>query len=111
MNGVLMRKYRPPNVPANESWHECHQVVVPKKFRSLILSVAHDLSGGHLGINKTYHKISKDYFWPKMKQSVAYYCKICHEWQMAGKPNQPIPLAPLIPIPITDEPFSKVIID
>ena len=105
-----MKKYRP-NVPANETWQEYHQVVIPRKFRSLIMSVAHDLSGGHLGVNKTYSKISKDFFWPKMKQSVAYYCKTCHECQMAGKPNQPIKPAPLNPIPVTEEPFSKVIID
>ena len=110
-NGILMRKYRPPNVSANEEWQECHQVVIPRKFRPFIISVAHDLSGGHLGIKKTYAKVSKDFFWPKMKSTIAYYCKTCHECQMAGKPNQPIKPAPLNPIPVNDEPFSRVIID
>ncbi len=30
---------------------------------------------------------------------------------MAGKPNQKIPIAPLTPIPVVEEPFSMVIID
>ena len=110
-NGILMLKCRSPNVPTNESWNECHKVVVPKKFRSLIISVAHDLSGGHLGVDQTYHKICKDYFWPRMKECVAYYCKTCHECQVAEETNQPISPAPLIPIPATDELSSKVIID
>ena len=29
-NGVLMRQWRPPNVPASEEWSVVHQIVVPK---------------------------------------------------------------------------------
>ena len=28
-NGVLMQKWRPPNVPASEEWSVVHQIVVP----------------------------------------------------------------------------------
>ena len=31
--------------------------------------------------------------------------------QRVGKPNQTIPVAPLKPIPVCNEPFSQVIID
>ena len=54
-NGVLMQKWRPPNVPASEEWSVVvHQIVVSKVYQSEILKLAHESSmGGHLGINKT----------------------------------------------------------
>ena len=66
---------------------------------------------GHLGINKTYHKILNHFFWPGLKSDVSQHCKSCHICQMVGKPNQTIPKASLQPIPAFDEPFSRIIID
>ena len=110
-NGVLMRKWRPPNVPASEEWSVVHQIVVPKMYQSEILKLAHESPmGGHLGINKTY-KITKHFYWPQIRHCMAEFCKTCHICQMVGKPNQKIPVAPLKPIPAFEEPFSKVIID
>ena len=111
-NGVLMRKWRPPNVPASEEWSVVRQIVVPKVYQSEILKLAHESPmGGHLGINKTYSKITKHFYWPQIRHCVAEFCKTCHTCQMVGKPNQKIPVAPLKPIPAFEEPFSKVIID
>ena len=31
-NGVLMRKWRPPDAPANDEWQIFHQIVVPKAY-------------------------------------------------------------------------------
>ena len=66
---------------------------------------------GHLGINKTYHKIINHFYWPGLKSDVSKYCKTCHTCQMVGKPNQTIPKAQLHPIPAFDEPFSRILID
>ena len=111
-NGVLMRKWRPPTVPASEEWSVVHQIIVPKVYQSEILKLAHESPmGGHLGINKTYNKITKHFYWPQIWHCVAEFCKTCHICQMVGKPNQKIPVAPLKPIPAFEEPFSKVIID
>ena len=108
----IMRKWRPPNVPASEEWSVVHQIVVPKVYQSEILKLAHESPlGGHLGINKTYSKITKHFYWPQIRHCVAEFCKTCHTCQMVGKPNQKIPVAPLKPIPAFEEPFSKVIID
>ena len=53
-----MRKWRPFDVPADDEWAVYHQIVVPKSYRHEILSTAHESPmSGHLGINKTYHKI------------------------------------------------------
>ena len=65
-SGVLMRKWRPRDVPADEEWHVVHQIVIPKKYRLDILSLAHESAmAGHLGINKTYLKILSHFYWPR----------------------------------------------
>ena len=66
---------------------------------------------GHLGINKTYHKIINHFYWPGLKSDVSKYCKTCHTCQMVGKPNQTIPKAQLQHIPAFDEPFRRIRID
>ena len=111
-NGILMRKWRPFDVPADDEWAIYHQIVVPKSYRHEILSIAHESPmSGHLGINKTYHKIINHFYWPGLKSDVSKYCKTCHTCQMVGKPNQTIPKAQLQPIPAFDEPFSRILID
>ncbi|KAJ8048318.1 hypothetical protein HOLleu_00581 [Holothuria leucospilota] len=111
-NNVLMRKWRPPDALLDEEWRIYHQIVVPRTYRREILSIAHEMPfAGHLGVNKTYHRILNHFYWPKLKSDVAKFCKTCHSCQMVGKPNQNIPAAPLKPIPAFEEPFSRVIID
>ena len=111
-NGILMRKWRPFDVPANDEWAVYHQIVVPKSYRHEILSIAHESPmSGHLGINKTYHKIIDHFYWPGLKSDVSKYCKTCHTCQMVGKPNQTIPKAQLQPISAFGEPFSRILID
>ena len=111
-NGILMRKWRSPEVPADDEWAVNHQIVIPKIYRSEILSLAHETPmSGHLGVNKTYHKILNHFYWPGLKADVSNYCKSCHTCQVVGKPNQVIPKAGLQPIPAFDEPFSRIIID
>ena len=111
-DGVLMRKWRPPDVPVSEDWTVVHQVVVPKAYRNEILALAHSVPlGGHLGINKTVDKIRKQFFWPGLRKDVVDYCRTCHTCQIVGKPNIVIPVAPLQPIPAFGEPFSRVIVD
>ena len=111
-NGVLMRKWRPPDVPSDAEWAVKHQVVLPKSYRNGVLSMAHETPlAGHLGVSKTYNKILNHFFWPLIKTDVSNFCRSCHTCQMVGKPNQKIPRAPLHPILAFEEPFSRVIID
>ena len=42
---------------------------------------------------------------------MAMFCKSCHVCQMTGKLNQVPQVAPLVPIPVMNEPFSRVIVD
>lgn len=107
---VLMRKWSPRH--AKSDWSTVFQVIVPKPYRQQVLSVAHDHKlSGHLGIRKTYDQLLKHFFWPSMKSDVATFCKSCHACQIAGKPNQMPPPAPLKPIPVLGEPFERILID
>ena len=111
-NGILMRKWRPFDVPADDEWAVYHRIVVPKSYRHEILSIAHESPmSGHLGINKAYHKIINHFYWPGLKSDVSKFYKTCHTCQLVGKPNQTIHKAQLQPIPAFDEPFSRILID
>ena len=110
-DGVLMRAYRPANLPPLDVWAETHQVVLPGSVREEVIKLAHDGPSGHLGIKKTYSKILTHFFWPGMKKQISNYIKSCHVCQIVGKPNQVIPHAPMNPIPVPTEPFTKVVID
>ena len=86
--------------------------MVPKIYRSEIVSLALETPmSGHLGVNKTYHKILNHFCWPGLKAYVSNYCRSCHTCQVVGEPNQAKPKAELQPIPAFDEPFSRNIID
>ena len=111
-DGILMRKWCPPSVSLQDEWCHVFQVAVPTMFRPEILKMAHDgTMAGHLGVNKTYDRILRNFFWPGLKKDVVAYCKSCHICQLAGKPNQTIPVSPLLPIPAFDQPFSRVLVD
>ncbi|XP_074648994.1 uncharacterized protein LOC141904313 [Tubulanus polymorphus] len=111
-SGILMRKWRPPTAPANNDWQTVYQIVIPVEYRSDILHFAHETPlGGHLGVNKTYSKILRHFFWPGLKSSVVKFCQTCHDCQVSGKGKSGIPSAPLIPIPAIGEPFSEIICD
>ena len=111
-NDILMRKWHPPDVSADDEWTVNHQIVVPRAYRPEILNLAHETPmSGHLGVNKTYHKILNHFFWPGLKSDVSQHCKSCHTCQMVGKLNQTIPKASLQPIPAFNEPFSRIMID
>ncbi len=108
-DGVLMRKWSPEE---KRDWNSVFQVVVPNSYREYVLCVAHDHElSGHLGIMKTYSNLLTHFFWPGMKASVTQYCRSCHACQIAGKPNQVVPPAPLKPVPVMSEPFEKLVID
>ena len=108
---LLMRKWSMP-AAAGMDWGVVTQVVMPTPFRHQVLLLAHGTPwSGHLGITKTYNRVLKHFFWPKLRASVAQFCKTCHHCQITGKPNQTVPAAPLCPIPVMGEPFSHVIVD
>ncbi|XP_068225315.1 uncharacterized protein [Palaemon carinicauda] len=75
-NDVLMRKFRSSKNSHLETWKDLFQVVVPKDIRPLILELSH-FADSHLGITKTYERISQDFYWPNMKNDIKEYVKTC----------------------------------
>ena len=107
LKGLLMRKW----VPHGDAFvgDPVLQVVVPSRLREKVLRRAHDESG-HWGVKKTYDRILRFFFWPRLKRDVAEYIKTCHVCQLAGKPNQVIKPAPLLPVAAVGQPFEHLII-
>ncbi|XP_076057166.1 uncharacterized protein LOC143034680 [Oratosquilla oratoria] len=97
-DNILMRLYRPPQLSDDDTWAECHQIVLPTSLRTPIMEVAHQGLSGHLGIRKTYLRLLNEFYWPGMKKDVAEFVKNCHPCQIVGKPNETIPPYPLQPI-------------
>lgn len=76
-------------VCVNFSQNLCLQIVVPKKLRTNIMSLAHDTPlAGQLGKKKTGELIMQNFFWPGMYIIVSRYCKpcsICQKGKQKGK--------------------------
>ncbi|KAL2103158.1 hypothetical protein ACEWY4_000026 [Coilia grayii] len=102
---VLVRK-----CPSHNGLDGGCQVVVPVSLRKTVLTTAHDCAG-HMGVKKTYDRITRHCYWPRIKRDVTTHVKTCHTCQLTGKPNQmlkPVPLRPITPAP---KPFEHLVID
>ena len=111
-DGVLWRRWRPPCVNVDNGVWDYHQIVVPKGCRKELLHLAHSIPlAGHMGVRKTLDRLRAEFFWPRMAADVAHFVRTCHTCQMVGSPNQVIKKAPLIPIPVLETPFTKLVID
>ena len=74
-NDILMRKWRPPDVSAEDEWAVKHQIVIPKVYHYEMLSLAHETPlAGHLGSKKMLNKILEHFYWPSMRKDVTEYC-------------------------------------
>uniref|UniRef100_A0A8C5MWQ3 Gypsy retrotransposon integrase-like protein 1 n=1 Tax=Leptobrachium leishanense TaxID=445787 RepID=A0A8C5MWQ3_9ANUR len=87
------------------------QLIVPQKHRLGLLRLAHDIPlAGHLGTSKTTKLLSRSFFWPRFHANVREYCRTCEVCQKMGKTGDH-PKAPLQPLPIIGEPFSRIAVD
>ena len=76
--GVLMRTIMfPISVNNDDEWLKSDQIVVPPKFREVILKRAHEnaffCSSGDR--KKLLTGLVENFFWPKLKKDVVRYCK------------------------------------
>ncbi|KAJ3703314.1 hypothetical protein LUZ61_007019 [Rhynchospora tenuis] len=80
-------------------------------WRQKILQSLHDTAiGGHSGINVTYHKVKKLFFWPQLKQAVHDYVSTCHTCQINKGEHVPYP-GLLQPLPIPQSAWHSVGLD
>lgn len=104
---ILMHRKRLQNhvLPYND------RIVVPQYFRQEILRIAHSIpASGHMGVEKTRQRVETHFFWPGFYSDIRTYCATCPECQIVAR-KRISERAPLKPVPIISEPFSKVAID
>lgn len=86
-------------------------LVVPSDCRKFVLSLAHESPvAGHFGHRKTILRVKRDFFWPGMTSDIKNYCRSCDKCQRFT-PKGNVAKAPLEPMPIITEPFTRVAID
>ena len=103
-DGILYRNSGPGGIPGLE------QLVLPRQLRPVVLKLAHDIPmAGHLGRKKTTDRILQRFYWPGIYRDVRDHCRSCEQCQK-GSPRG-VRKAPLIPLPIMDEPFRRIAMD
>lgn len=71
LDGVLFKRS-----PDNTRFED--RIVAPRSFINKIIKLYHDLPfAGHMGFDKTYDRIKKRFFWPKMSDDVREYVNAC----------------------------------
>jgi hypothetical protein len=73
MGGVLYRQYESTDA-SKKHW----QVILPSSLRNEFLSKVHDdKTAGHLGIDKTRHRVQQRAYWFGWRKQVETFCKQC----------------------------------
>lgn len=84
--------------------------MLPALLRYEILVNAHNnLSGGHLGVSKTYEKLHDRYYWKGMYKDVEHWVHSCQDCSMHKKPRNKY-CAPLLPVPVSAA-FERLAVD
>ena len=106
--GLVYRRWTPPGRDVDGMSVE--QLVLPVQCRCTVLQLAHEIPlAGHMGKTKTARCILQRFYWPTLYKDVAEFCKACSECQKASPRG--VKRAPLIPLPVIDEPFSRIAMD
>ena len=85
-----------------------HLMVLPTKFRSRVLTLAHERSG-HLGARKVKALIRQRFAWPGMGQQVIEHCRSCEVCQRCNKVKAR--KVPLMEREVLSEPFEVLAFD
>jgi hypothetical protein len=87
-----------------------YRLVVSSKFRKELLKQTHDsIMAGHLGIRKTYLRLSSKYYWKGMYRDVVEHVSSCVECNMRkGDPNNLVGKYESL---ITEKPLELIAMD
>ena len=107
-DGLLYRRWCPAG--RDPELMEVEQLVLPVECRQKVMLIAHSIPiAGHLGKAKTAHRILQRFYWPTLFKDVATFCRTCTVCQKST--HQRGRRAPLISLPIIEEPFSRIAMD
>ena len=88
-----------------------YRVVVPRTLKKLVLKAAHEIPlAAHMGHNKTWQRLSRHFYWPKMHEDIKSYvkaCQICCRHNSLDAKHK----APLQPMDLALGPFQKIAVD
>ena len=89
------------------------RIIVPYVLRKKLIQQWHSdpISNNHLGFEKTYEKMSKQFYWEGMKEDVRAMCQSCQPCQLRKSAPNTKRSEPLIPLEAPKTPFSRVHID
>ncbi|XP_072572259.1 uncharacterized protein [Paramormyrops kingsleyae] len=90
-----------------QSGKQLHQLVLPEKYRLIVLRSLHE-ECGHLGVERTTELIRDRFYWPKMASEIGSYIKNCG--RCIARKTLPQRAAPLNHI-TSDGPLDLVCID
>ena len=92
-------------------YYSKNRLFVPTKLIPRVLRKCHDdLLAGHPGSQKTYHLISRSYWWPSLQRNVNDYVQSCDVCSRA-KPICMKPAGLLHPLPIAPCPWYSILMD
>ena len=106
-HGLLHRQWTP---RGGHDLETVSQLVIPTPSRKAVLTLAHKIPlAGHLGWKKTAARVMQRFYWPTLFQDVKQLCKTCPESKKTAAHRKL--RAPLIPLPIMEEPFRRIAMD
>ena len=86
------------------------KLVVPQSLRAQAIAESHEPpQAGHLGVDKTYQRLSTRYFWPNMLRDVVAFiarCDICQRCKVEQRPP-----AGLMGHRVIEEPWTTIAMD
>jgi hypothetical protein len=92
-------------------WTYHGRIVVPESMRSEIISLHHaNVVSGHFGASRTLDLLSRQFWWPQMKESVQNYVQSCMSCQR-NKSSNKRPFGLLNPLEIPDSRWHTVTMD
>ncbi|MCG7875094.1 MAG: RNase H-like domain-containing protein [Candidatus Thiodiazotropha endolucinida] len=107
-NGIVYRKFKSPKVSMGK---EFTQLVVPSKFRDMVLKLAHEtILAGHMSTARTVSRVLSEFYWPGVQSDTKRFCRSCDICQRTV-PKGRISKVPLGKMPLIDEPFKRVAVD
>ena len=107
-DGLIYRKWTPPGQDDGEMTID--QLVLPSPCRKAVLQLAHAIPlAGHMGRKKTAQRILRRFYWPNVFKDAAEFCETCQQCQKTAPGKKTI--APLVPLPIIEEPFQRIAMD
>nr|XP_034307430.1 uncharacterized protein LOC117682907 [Crassostrea gigas] len=72
---MLFREFCSPKVSSGKLFR---QLIVPRKYRTIVMKIAHEtLMGGHLGSKKTTDRVVSEFYWPGIQSDIRRFCRLC----------------------------------